>query len=280
MKFHLWGRSLSLKPPKVMGALNLTPDSFSDGGLYVRPEDALRRAREMSEEGAAILDLGAESTRPGARLIEAEEELDRLLPVLEPLLKDPSLLISVDTSKPKVAEEVLARGVPLINDVRGLRDPALREVIGGFGASAVIMHMQGEPQTMQRSPRYDDVVEEVKAYLDGQARLADKAGIRNLILDPGIGFGKTVEHNLSLLRHLSSLRTLGYPLCLGVSRKSFIGKITGIESPLDRLEGTIVSNALGLWQGADLLRVHEVRAAVRTVQMVEAIRGSWREGPK
>ncbi len=280
MKFHLWGRSLSLKPPKVMGALNLTPDSFSDGGLYVRPEDALRRAREMSEEGAAILDLGAESTRPGARLIEAEEELDRLLPVLEPLLKDPSLLISVDTSKPKVAEEVLARGVPLINDVRGLRDPALREVIGGFGASAVIMHMQGEPQTMQRSPCYDDVVEEVKAYLDGQARLADKAGIRNLILDPGIGFGKTVEHNLSLLRHLSSLRTLGYPLCLGVSRKSFIGKITGIESPLDRLEGTIVSNALGLWQGADLLRVHEVRAAVRTVQMVEAIRGSWREGPK
>ncbi len=280
MKFHLWGRSLSLKPPKVMGALNLTPDSFSDGGLYVRPEDALRRAREMSEEGAAILDLGAESTRPGAHLIEAEEELDRLLPVLEPLLKDPSLLISVDTSKPKVAEEVLARGVPLINDVRGLRDPALREVIGGFGASAVIMHMQGEPQTMQRSPRYDDVVEEVKAYLDGQARLADKAGIRNLILDPGIGFGKTVEHNLSLLRHLSSLRTLGYPLCLGVSRKSFIGKITGIESPLDRLEGTIVSNALGLWQGADLLRVHEVRAAVRTVQMVEAIRGSWREGPK
>ncbi len=280
MKIHLRGRSLSLKPPKVMGTLNLTPDSFSDGGLYVRPEDALKRAREMSEEGAAILDLGAESTRPEARFIEAEEELDRLLPVLEPLLKDPALLISVDTSKPKVAEEVLARGVPLINDVRGLRDPALREVIGGFGAGAIIMHMQGEPQTMQRSPRYDNVVEEVKAYLDGQAKLADKAGIRDLVLDPGIGFGKTVEHNLSLLRHLSSLRALGYPLCLGVSRKSFIGKITGIESPLDRLEGTIVSNALGLWQGADLLRVHEVRAAVRTVQMVEAIRGSWREGSK
>jgi dihydropteroate synthase len=228
----------------------------------------------MKEEGAAILDLGAESTRPGSRPISAEEELDRLLPVLEPLLKDPSLILSVDTSKPRVAEEVLSLEVPLINDVRGLRDPALREVIGHFGAAALIMHMQGEPETMQLSPHYEDVVEEVKAYLGRQAELAERAGIRDLILDPGIGFGKTTEHNLSLLCRLSSLRSLGYPLCLGVSRKAFIGKVTGTTDPLDRLEGTIVANALGLLQGADLIRVHEVRAAVRTVQMVEAIRGT------
>lgn len=269
---RLGERLLPLDRPLVMGVLNVTPDSFSDGGLFYRPEAALAQARRMAEEGADILDVGAESTRPGSTRITAEEELRRLLPVVEPLLREGRLL-SVDTSHPKVAEEVLRRGVPLINDVRGLRNPELRRVIGEFKAAAVIMHMRGEPETMQNDPRYEDVVREIKDYLAGQAELARDAGISEIIIDPGIGFGKTLEHNLELLRNLSAFRTLGCPLCLGVSHKTFIGRITGVADPMDRLEGTIVANVFGLLGGADILRVHEVRAAVRTIQMVEAFRG-------
>lgn len=274
---HLGGKSLSLARPLVMGVVNITPDSFSDGGRFFNPDAALQHARRLLDEGADILDLGAESTRPGSARITAEEELRRLLPVLEPLLEERGgggrTVLSVDTSSPKVAEEALRRGVPLINDVRGLRDPDLRDVIGGFKAAALIMHMRGEPETMQDDPRYGDVVAEVKAHLARQAERAAASGIREVIIDPGIGFGKTLEHNLALIRNLSDFRELGRPVCLGVSRKAFIGEITGAPDVQDRLEGTIVANAFGLGAGADILRVHDVQAAVYTVKMVEALRG-------
>jgi dihydropteroate synthase len=272
---HLGGKSLSLARPLIMGVVNITPDSFSDGGRFFDSDAALQHARRLLDEGADILDLGAESTRPGSARITAEEELRRLLPVLDPLLEKEGdrTVLSVDTSHPEVAEAALRRGVLLINDVRGLRNPDLRDVIGGFKAAALIMHMRGEPETMQDDPRYGDVVGEVKANLARQAERAAASGIREVIIDPGIGFGKTLEHNLALIRNLSDFRDLGRPVCLGVSRKAFIGEITGVPDALDRLEGTIVANAFGLWAGADILRVHDVQAAVRTVKMVEALRG-------
>lgn len=269
---RLGGRRLSLDRPLVMGVLNVTPDSFSDGGRFFDPRSALAQGRRMIGEGADIIDVGAESTRPGATSIPTEKELRRLLPVLEPLLDDGRGILSVDTSNPRVAEEALRRGVPLINDVRGLRDPELREMIGKHCAAAVIMHMLGEPETMQNEPEYGDVVKEVKTCLARQAELAAEAGIQQVIIDPGIGFGKTTAHNLELLRNLPTLRDLGHPICLGVSRKAFIGRITGASDPLDRLEGTIAANVLGLLGGADILRVHDVRAAVRTIGMVMAYR--------
>ncbi len=269
---RLGGKRLSLDRPIVMGVLNVTPDSFSDGGRFSDPRSALAQGRRMIGEGADIIDVGAESTRPGATSIPTEEELRRLLPVLEPLLDDDRGILSVDTSNPRVAEEALRRGVPLINDVRGLRDPELREMIGKHSAAAVIMHMLGEPAIMQNEPQYGDVVGEVKAYLARQAELAAGAGIQQVIIDPGIGFGKTAAHNLEILRNLPQLQDLGHPICLGVSRKAFIGRITGASDPLDRLEGTIAANVLGVLGGADILRVHDVRAAVRTVGMVTAYR--------
>lgn len=253
-----------------MGVLNITPDSFSDGGRFFDPQTAITQGSRMLDEGADILDVGAESTRPGATPVPAEEELRRLLPVLEPLLDDGRGILSVDTSSPRVAEEALRRGVSLINDVRGLRNPNLREVIGKHGAAAIIMHMLGEPTTMQDSPQYDNVVEEVKVYLAQQSKLAIEAGVQQVIVDPGIGFGKTVAHNLELLRNLSSIGELGYPICLGVSRKAFIGRVTGALDQMDRLEGTIVANVFGLLDGVKILRVHDVTAAVRTIQMVTA----------
>lgn len=269
---RLGGKRLGLDRPLVMGVLNVTPDSFSDGGRFFDPRSALAQGRRMIGEGADIIDVGAESTRPGATSIPTEEELRRLLPVLEPLLDDGRGILSVDTSNPRVAEEALRRGVPLINDVRGLRDPELREMIGKHCAAVVIMHMRGEPETMQNEPEYGDVVKEVKVCLARQAELAAEAGIQQVIIDPGIGFGKTTAHNLELLRNLPKLRDLGHPICLGVSRKAFIGRITGASDPLDRLEGTIAANVLGLLGGADILRVHDVRAAVRTIGMVMAYR--------
>jgi len=272
---HLGGKFLSLARPLIMGVVNITPDSFSDGGRFFEPAAALQHARRLLDKGADILDLGAESARPGSARITAEEELRRLLPVLEPLLEKEGgrTVLSVDTSSPEVAEAALRRGVPLINDVRGLRDPDLRDVIGGFKAAALIMHMRGEPDTMQDDPRYGDVVGEVKAHLARQAERAAASGVREVIIDPGIGFGKTLAHNLALIRNLSDFRDLGHPVCLGVSRKAFIGEITGAPDARDRLEGTIVANAFGLGAGADILRVHDVQAAVRTVKMVEALRG-------
>ncbi len=267
---RLGGKSLSLDRPRVMGVLNVTPDSFSEGGLFHRPEAALTHARRMLDEGADIIDIGAESTRPHSTRITTEEELRRLLPVLGPLLDEGRAVLSVDTSNPEVAEEVLRRGVPLINDVRGLRNPDLRQVIGGFKASAVIMHMQGEPENMQDDPRYDDVVGEVREYLAQQAELATAAGIQQVIVDPGIGFGKTAEQNLLLIQHLGPIVELGYPVLIGPSRKSFMGKILGLELQ-DRLEATIAACVVALVRGARIFRVHDVQPVRRALDMAEAI---------
>ena len=269
----LGNKNFTLDRPLIMGVLNVTPDSFSDGGRFFDSQTAIAQGNRMLDEGADIVDLGAESTRPGATPVPPEEELRRLLPVLDSLLDDGRGILSVDTSSPQVAEEALRRGVSLVNDVRGLRNPDLREVIGKHRATAIVMHMLGEPTTMQDNPQYDNVVEEVKAYLAQQSKLAIKAGIQQVIVDPGIGFGKTVAHNLEILRNLSSIGELGYPICLGVSRKAFIGRITDASDQMDRLEGTIAANVLGLLGGAKILRVHDVPAAVRTVQMVTAYSG-------
>ncbi len=266
----LRGRTLSLDRVRLMGVLNITPDSFSDGGECLSPQRALSRARSMLADGADILDLGAESTRPGSGGISGEEELSRLLPVLEALCGE-GALISVDTRKAGVAREALARGAHLINDVTGLRDPKMRRAVADFGAVAVILHMQGEPETMQREPRYKDVVGEIKGFFERRIELAEKEGVREVILDPGIGFGKTVEHNLEILRRFGEFRALGRPLMLGASRKSFLGAVTGAKSPRDRLEGTIVSNVFGILGGASILRVHDLREGVRTARVAEAI---------
>ncbi len=263
-------RVLSLERVRIMGVINITPDSFSDGGECLSSESALSRARSLMTQGADILDLGAESTRPASKGISTEEELARLQPVLEELSRV-GAIISVDTRKAEVARRALMLGAHIINDITGLRDPEMRQAVADFGAAAVILHMQGEPETMQREPRYEDVVGEIKAFFERQLRAAEKDGVGEVILDPGIGFGKTVEHNLEILRRFGEFRALGKPLMLGASRKSFLGAITGTQNSRDRLEGTIVSNVFGILGGADILRVHDVREGLRTARVAEAI---------
>ncbi|MFQ5895684.1 MAG: dihydropteroate synthase [Nitrospinota bacterium] len=265
------GRTLDFERVRIMGTLNLTPDSFSDGGLLLEPAAALEAAARMAEEGADILDLGGESTRPGSDPVSVEEELRRVLPVLERLDPEAGPLLSVDTRRPEVARAALERGVHIVNDVTGLRDPAMREVVANFGAAAIIMHMQGEPKTMQLSPHYEDVVGDIRRFFEERLELAARDGVREVMLDPGVGFGKTFDHNLELLRRLAEFLPLGRPLVVGVSRKSFIGAATGVERPAERLEGTIVCNAAAVWGGAHVLRVHDVREAVRTARMARAL---------
>lgn len=246
----------------LMGVVNVTPDSFSDGGLFLRPGRAVVHARALVEEGAEILDIGGESTRPGAEPVEAEEELARVLPVLEALAPAcPNVRLSIDTSKAVVAREAIRRGVTLVNDVTALRgDARMVEVVAQSGAECCLMHMLGQPRTMQVDPRYDDVVADVKAFLEERLAFAVDNGIgeSKVILDPGIGFGKTLEHNLELIRRLDELVALGRPVMVGASRKSFLGRITGREDPHQRVVGTVAVNVLAYERGARLFRVHDV----------------------
>lgn len=254
----------------VMGILNVTPDSFSDGGSFTALEAALAHARRMEAEGADLLDVGGESTRPGSNAISLEEELKRVLPVIRALAAETKAAISIDTSKPEVAAAAIATGAHLVNDVSGLRQPAMLEVLARHDVPGVAMHMQGSPETMQRAPFYEDVVSEVGAYLAQSLARAQAAGVKRVILDPGIGFGKTLPHNLTLLRNLHRLAALGAPLLLGTSRKGLIGAV--LDLPVnDRLEGTMATVSLGIAQGVDLVRVHDVQAAVRTARMADAI---------
>jgi dihydropteroate synthase len=246
----------------VMGVVNVTPDSFSDGGLYLDSQAAIDHALQLEREGAGILDIGGESTRPGARPVSASQERERVIPVIEGL-KDAgaSARISIDTSKSSVASEALRAGATLLNDVTALRgDPDMAAVVAGTGAGCCLMHMLGEPRTMQRNPTYTDVVDDVKAFLSERVEFAVAAGIaeERIMLDPGIGFGKTVAHNLELLRRLDELVALGPPLVIGTSRKSFLGRLTGREVD-DRLAGTIATNVLAYERGARVFRVHDVR---------------------
>jgi dihydropteroate synthase len=266
----------SRKPrrPRVMGVINVTPDSFSDGGRFLAPQRAVDRANRLTTEGADLLDIGGESTRPGAEGVSAEEELRRVGPVLEALAGG-DVPISIDTSKLAVAEAALDAGAQIVNDVTGLRsDPELAGLCADRGCGVVLMHMLGTPRTMQRNPTYDDVVDDVKAFLAERIEYAAAEGVaeERIWVDPGIGFGKTVEHNLELLSRLRELRDLGRPICLGTSRKSFIGKITGREVE-ERLGGTIATNVLALAGGAEVFRVHDVREAREALDVAEALLG-------
>jgi len=261
-----------------MGIVNVTPDSFSDGGEYLDPAAAISHGRELVAEGAGILDIGGESTRPGAAAVPAAEELRRVIPVIEGL-GDAAARISVDTSKADVAEAAIAAGAGIVNDVTALSDPRMAAVCAEAGVEVILMHMLGTPRTMQDDPRYEDVVIDVRDFLATRVALAVDAGIdeRQIWIDPGIGFGKTVAHNLELIRRLGELRELGRPLVLGSSRKRFIGALSGREVD-ERLGGTIAANAIGYLNGADVLRVHDVKATCDALAVVAAIIGEreWR----
>jgi dihydropteroate synthase len=253
-----------------MGVVNVTPDSFSDGGRFLDREAAVSHARRLAEEGADIIDIGGESTRPGAAPVSEEDELQRVLPVLAKL---PDLCVSVDTRRPGVMKAVLDAGASMINDVQALSEPYALEAVSATGCAVCLMHMKGEPATMQREPRYDDVVREVKAFLKDAVRKAMFAGIGRdrIVVDPGFGFGKTASHNLQLLRRLSSFEDLGVPLLAGLSRKSTLGKITG--RPVDeRLAGSLAMALLALQGGARILRVHDVKETRDVIAVWQAFR--------
>jgi dihydropteroate synthase len=273
---QLLGRNcaLDLDRPRIMGVLNVTPDSFSDGGRYQGPEAALRRALEMVREGADLIDIGGESTRPGAPAVSAEEELERVVPVVELLQRELDLPLSIDTSKASVARGAIAAGAHFINDISGLTfDPEIASVAAASGAGLFLMHTPGRPEQMQRQTRYTDLLGEVMAFLARSLARAEAAGVASskLAVDPGIGFGKDAAGNLLLLQRLRELQSLGRPVLLGTSRKSFIGKVLGQADPGERLFGTLATVALGVERGAQIFRVHDVRAAREAALLAWAI---------
>ena len=272
---------LDLDEPVVMGVLNVTPDSFSDGGRYVETASAVQRGLQMAEEGAAIIDVGGESTRPGAPPVEVREEIERVLPVVEQLAARLAVPVSIDTSKPEVMRAAVAAGARLINDVRALEAPGALEAAAESGAAVCLMHMRGEPRSMQDDPRYGDVVAEVSAYLAGRLQACRAAGIDEgrLCVDPGIGFGKRPEHNLALLAALDRLADSDIPVLVGVSRKSLVGIITG-RPPGERLAGSIAFAALAVMRGAAIIRAHDVAATVDAVKVAGALRRATAGGER
>jgi dihydropteroate synthase len=258
----------------VMGILNVTPDSFYDGGRRLNTDRAIAEGTALVESGADIIDVGGESTRPGATSVSEEEELRRVLPVLRGLRRELKAPISVDTYKAQVARAALDAGADIINDVSALRfDPEMAALAAAEKVPVVLMHMQGTPQTMQIDPRYDDVLRDVKEFLVERLHQATSHGIepQRIVLDPGIGFGKTLDHNLALLRGLSELAALGQPLLVGVSRKGFIGKLLGVE-PGERLEGSLAAAVVAVLAGASIIRVHDVKQTLRAIRIADAIR--------
>jgi dihydropteroate synthase len=266
----------------VMGILNVTPDSFSDGGAFLEPDAAVERAKRMLAEGADLVDIGGESTRPGADPVPVEEEVRRVVPVVARVVRETGGVVSVDTRKARVAEEALAAGAEIVNDVSALRDdPRMADVVARMGCGVVLMHMQGDPKTMQRDPRYGDVVADVTAFLRERGRAAFHAGVLDeaIVYDPGLGFGKTYEHNLVLLRRLPELvRALGRPVVVGPSRKSFVGTALGGVPPDARLEGTAAAVAAAVLGGASVVRVHDVAAMTKVAKVADAIRSEGRLG--
>jgi dihydropteroate synthase len=262
--------------PVLMGVLNVTPDSFSDGGDFFGTEDAIARAATMLDEGARIIDVGGESTRPGSDPVSPEEETRRVIPVVEEILAErPDAIISIDTYHSETAEAALGAGARIVNDVSALRgDPRMGRLVAEARCPVILMHMLGEPKTMQRDPRYDDVVMEVRDFLAERAEYAIAEGVdpKKIIVDPGIGFGKTLDHNLLLLHHLGAIVELGFPVLVGVSRKRFIGRITGVEEARERVFGTVAANVIACERGATLFRVHDVRANREALAVAEAVR--------
>jgi len=266
----------------IMGILNATPDSFSGDGFATDVEAGRQRARQMVADGADILDIGGESTRPGAAPVAAEEELRRVMPLIERIASELDVAISIDTTKAAVAKEALARGACIVNDVTGLHaDAEMAQVAAQAGAGVVIMHLQGAPRDMQKDPHYTDLMGEITAYLEEGANTAMTAGIskEQIVIDPGIGFGKTLEHNLEILRRLEELRTLGYPILVGTSRKSSIGKLLGGAEAQDRIEGTAATVALAIAAGAEIVRVHDVKEIARVAKVADAILRVKRPAP-
>ncbi|MCL4539441.1 MAG: dihydropteroate synthase [Bacteroidetes bacterium] len=256
----------------LMGILNVTPDSFSDGGRFFDQTDAVLHGFQMVKDGADMIDVGGESTRPGAEYVPADEEIRRVVPVIRKIRQKTSVPVSIDTYKSEVAKAALEAGATIVNDISGLHfDEKMAEVIAEHSASVVIMHIKGTPKDMQTNPEYDDVVREVYDYLSKSVESASNSGIKQIMIDPGIGFGKTANHNLELLNRLEEFRGIGVPILIGVSRKSFIGKI--LDTPVDaRLEGTAAAVTASILHGADIVRVHDVREMRRVARVADAIR--------
>jgi dihydropteroate synthase len=267
------GRILKLDVPRVMGIVNATPDSFADGGEHATVEAAIAHGLKLAEEGADILDIGGESTRPGADDVSLDEELRRVVPVIEALAKRVLIPISVDTSKPEVMRAAVAAGAGMVNDVYALRREGALDVVAGLGVPVVLMHMQGEPRTMQADPRYDDVVGEVHRFLAERIFAAEMAGIpkKRIVIDPGFGFGKNTRHNLQLLAQLRRFTELGVPVLAGLSRKKTIGEITGREKPSERVSGSVAAHLVAAQNGAMLLRVHDVAETVDALKVWSAV---------
>jgi len=258
----------------VMGTLNLTPDSFYDGGRYPTSAAAIEQALQMVEEGADIIDIGAESSRPGARPVSAAEELERVIPVIEGIHHRTDLLLSVDTTKAAVATEAVEAGASIVNDISALRfDPKMAGVVAKSNAFVILMHMKGTPETMQKGPSYNDPVEEIKAFFAERIEMAISAGISadKIIIDPGIGFGKRLSDNLAIIRGLARFSVLDTPILVGLSRKSFLGDILNLPAE-ERLEGTIAANAIAILNGADIIRVHDVKEGKRAADVARALR--------
>jgi len=266
--------SYDLNRPLVMGILNITPDSFSDGGQYLDFNQALKRAETMIEEGTDIIDIGGESTRPGSDPVSADEELKRIAPIIKALKKNSNIVISVDTYKPEVMEQVIDMGIAMINDVFALQQPGAIDVIKKSNVAICLMHMQGTPKTMQLNPTYQDVVNEVKSFLDDrtQSLIAEGIDSERIILDPGFGFGKTFEHNITLLQNLESFQSLEIPLLVGLSRKSFIRKILSGDHD-DHLSGSISAAILSILKGAKIVRVHDVKETQSAIKIMQIAQG-------
>lgn len=260
----------------IMGILNATPDSFSDGGRFQTLEKAVARGLQMVEEGADIIDIGGESTRPGAKPVQPLEEIARTVPIIGKLREKTTALISIDTRKAEVARAAVAAGADIINDISALADPEMVKVAAETGAGLVLMHMQGVPETMQNDPRYDDVVSNVWNFLEERMEFAVERGVapEQIALDPGIGFGKTDEHNLALLRGIPALAAAGRPVLIGASRKSFIGRLTGRENPADRLAGSLALAVFSALRGAQILRVHDVKESCDALRLVDTLHRS------
>jgi dihydropteroate synthase len=288
VNYDIYGRESEIKGKKfqfnnksyIMGILNITPDSFSDGGKYFgNSDEALRRAVQMLKDGADIIDIGAESTRPGATPVSKDEEIERVIPIIEKIAKETGAIISIDTYKSETAKEALKAGAAIVNDISGLKsDSKMAEVISDADAAVVIMHMQGLPLNMQQDPQYEDVVEDIISELKESISIAKIAGIKenNIVIDPGLGFGKSISNNLEIINRLKEFKTLGYPLLIGASRKSMIGTVLNL--PVDeRVEGSLAAAAAAAMNGASIFRVHDVKETKRVIAMIDAIKNCYKE---
>ena len=273
MQLQLGKHALDLSQPKVMGVLNRTPDSFSDAGIFTELDAALRQALRMYEEGAAIIDIGGESTRPGSVAVTGQQEIERVIPLIERLVSESDVPVSIDTSKPEVMRAAVEAGAVMINDVYALRLPGALQAARDCAVPVCLMHMQGEPRSMQRHPKYMDVVSEVKKFLEERVRVCESAGIprKRILIDPGFGFGKTLIHNLDLLRHLDEFTSLGLPLLMGLSRKSMIGTLLGGVPVTQRMHGSVAAAVIAVLHGARIVRTHDVRPTVDALKITSVV---------